>query len=342
MGKKEKAKKKWYQVLGIIALVIVAVAAVFLLAVRLYFRLPVKSYYDASEKAFRIPGLSDGFIPQGLDYDEEISSFWVTGYMNDGSASPIYVVDGKTGTVTHTAFMTKEDGSPFTPHAGGLSVYGDYVYVAGGHDCCLYVFERSAILKAIVTNVPYAGIFETKLEDGNGIGVAFTAIDDGVLYAGEFYREANYPTLDSHKMTTPAGDYNQALIAAYEISDAKNSKFGLSPKPIGVISVTDQIQGMAVHGGKIYLSSSYAVAFSNIYVYDMAKATKTVYETEKAYVPMFVLDSASLEQTVKIPPMSEEIVFVDDKMYTMCESASSKYIFGKFTSAQWCYSTKMN
>ena len=37
--------------------------------------------------------------------------------------------------------------------------------------------------------------------------------------------------------------------------------------------------------------------------------------------------------------MSEEIVIVDGKLYTMCESATNKYIFGKFTSAKYCYAT---
>ena len=39
--------------------------------------------------------------------------------------------------------------------------------------------------------------------------------------------------------------------------------------------------------------------------------------------------------------MSEEIVLVDGKTYVMCESASDKYKFGKFTGAKWCYATDL-
>ena len=39
--------------------------------------------------------------------------------------------------------------------------------------------------------------------------------------------------------------------------------------------------------------------------------------------------------------MAEEIVTVDGKLYTMCESATDKYIFGKFTSAKYCYAADL-
>ena len=56
-------------------------------------------------------------------------------------------------------------------------------------------------------------------------------------------------------------------------------------------------------------------------------------------LPLYALDSGALLEDGVIAPMSEEIVIVDGKLYTMCESASDKYIFGKFTSAKWCYAT---
>ena len=55
-----------------------------------------------------------------------------------------------------------------------------------------------------------------------------------------------------------------------------------------------------------------------------------------------MFDSASQKSAKKIAPMSEEIIIVDGKLYTMCESASNKYIFGKFTSSDHCYATDLN
>ena len=59
-------------------------------------------------------------------------------------------------------------------------------------------------------------------------------------------------------------------------------------------------------------------------------------------VPRYVLDSSTQKGDIKLAPMSEEIVIVDGKLYTMCESATNKYIFGKFTSAKYCYATDIS
>lgn len=44
----------------------------------------------------------------------------------------------------------------------------------------------------------------------------------------------------------------------------------------------------------------------------------------------------------KLAPLAEEILVVDGKLYTMCEAATDKYIFGKFTSAKYCYATDIS
>ena len=54
-----------------------------------------------------------------------------------------------------------------------------------------------------------------------------------------------------------------------------------------------------------------------------------------------VLDNASLIESIKIAPMSEEISITNGKCYIMCESASNKYKFGKLTGGKWCYSIKL-
>ena len=81
-----------------------------------------------------------------------------------------------------------------------------------------------------------------------------------MIYVGEFYREENYPTPDSHKYKTAAGDDNTALILAYKLDAA--APLGISDK----IECADPwraglVQGMCFDAdGRIYLSTSYAVA----------------------------------------------------------------------------------
>ena len=84
------------------------------------------------------------------------------------------------------------------------------------------------------------------------------------------------------------------------------------------------------------------MAFSHLYEYDLSKsATGGKVTLMGAELPLYSLDNGSLTADYKIAPMSEEIVLVDGKTYVMCESASDKYKFGKFTGAKWCYATDL-
>ena len=96
--------------------------------------------YKHSEKEFTIPDINSGFIAQGLTYDARSDCFFMTGYMNDKSASPIYMVEKSTNKYVKKLLMQNPDGSEFHGHAGGMTVHGDYIYVAGSGDSCLYVF----------------------------------------------------------------------------------------------------------------------------------------------------------------------------------------------------------
>lgn len=320
---------------------LVALVAIVLVAAIGYFRLSVASYYSASKKEFVIPALSDDFVPQGMHYDKSSDSFLVTGYSSSGEASPIYIVSREDrGEFYKTVRLANEDGSDFKGHAGGIVVAGKYVYVAGGDDRCLYVFSCDEIFNAKDgEKVVCKGAFSTKFSDSDYVDVSCVTVIGNRIIIGEFYREVGYPTLDSHKRTTKGGDYNQALAVAFELS--AEEEFGIVPTPVCAYSMTDEVQGMYFADGKIYLSTSYGVAFSHILEYDVSRvneASITVLGTE---TKLYELDSASLSYDYKIAPMSEEIEFVDGRLYVMCESASNKYIFGKLTGGKWCYSTDL-
>ena len=139
-------------------------------------------------------------------------------------------------------------------------------------------------------------------------------------------------------MTTRAGDYNQALALAFGFSDGPDAVFGLAPEPAAAYSLPDLVQGMCFHDGRVYLSTSYATAFSHVCGYDVARLEA---QGEIAGVPLYAMDSASLVEDRKLPPMSGEIEVVDGRMYTMCESASRKYYFGLLTGGSWCYATEL-
>lgn len=341
--KKENAKKKKsiWKTLLIVLCVVLAVLLVAVGGFVGYLRLSVGDYYAASEQAFRIPGLHENFVPQGFHYDEKNDHFLVGGYCSDHSASPVYVVDAESGETVHTVRLAKADGSDFCGHAGGIAVYGDFVYVAGGDDRCLYVWSYEELLTVEDGGtIACLGSFSTKASDEDFVDVSFVTVSGDRLLLGEFYDEPSYPTLDSHKMTTSAGDYQQAVAVEYHLSES--AEFGIDPTPVAAYSLPDCVQGLTVDGDTIYLSTSYGLSFSQIYEYRQSEMTDEGEIALLGYdLPLYAMDSASLVHTYEIAPMSEEMVMLDGKLYVMCESASNKYMFGKLTGGEWCYATDL-
>lgn len=329
---------KVFKTILIILCCVIGFVLLLIVGARAYFRLPITEYYANSEKAFIIPGLSDGMVHQGLAYDSENGVFFITGYRPDKKASQVSLVSRADGKEMKRINLANEDGTAFTGHVGGITLHGDYVYVADSKG--LVIFNKADFTAAKSgDSVSAAGLFKTYTENDR-LHVAFTHVEGDKIYVGEFYREANYPTPDSHKYKTAAGDETNALIIAYKLDPS--APFGISDKIEFAYSVTSLVQGMCFDAeGKIYLSTSYAVAFSHIYRYDEPVREGEVTVLGQT-VPRYVLDRSSLGCDIKLAPMAEEIVIVDGKIYTMCESATNKYIFGKFTSAKYCYATDLS
>lgn len=325
-------------VLGLMALFLLACIAV--LGFRAFVMLPVTDYYLASDRAFEIPGLEDGAVPQGFCHDAANACFLMSGYSNDGEASRIYVIDAESGELRHSVALKKENGKAFKGHVGGVAVFGDYLYVAGGGDGCIYVFDYATVISG-TESATVIGTVPLSLGAEDEISASFVFTDGTRLIVGEFYRADGYDTPESHHVTTKNGDLNRAL--ALEFTLSADCELGIAPNPTCAYSLPDQVQGVCVDGDKIYLSTSWGLSFSYIYEHDMTKlsdeGTITLQGNE---LPLFALDSGSLTETYQLPPMAEEIAMLDGRLFVVGESASEKYIFGKFTEGKWCYSTDLS
>lgn len=329
---------KFFKKLAIIISTFICVLIFVVFGFRSFFMLSTNDYYNASIKAFEIPGINDNFVAQGLDYDVRSDSFFVTGYISK-KASPIYMVN-KTNKKVKKVKLYMDDKELIT-HAGGIAVTDDYIYIAGGSEHCLFVYSYEQVINANNNDkVNALGTFSLEINKDDYLGPAFVLRNENELIVGEFYRKQNYKTLDSHKITTKNGDYNQALALSFSLT---SDEFGLSTKPNKAYSLPDLVQGMCFYEDKIFVSTSYGLAFSHILSYDVNKLVRqddvTILDTT---LPLYALDSASLIKKTKIPPMSEELIVLDNRLYVMCESASNHYIFGKFTSSMWCYATKLD
>jgi len=113
----------------------------------------------------------------------------------------------------------------------------------------------------------------------------------------------------------------------YEIDT--NSSYGIkSTTPVSCISMPNQVQGMTfTKDGNIMLSTSYSIHASKLLIYENVlnvTPSKTITINNKQ-IPLYVLNSQNLIKQIIAPPMSEELVLVNNKVYILFESACSKY-----------------
>lgn len=312
----------------LIILAIVLGAILLLLAgIRAGERIIYADFYAKAEKEFRIPGLSENYVPQGLDYLPEAQSFISCGYMSKGDASRVYLIDAD-GKATY-AEMKNADGSDHTGHTGGVSHFDKYLYITDSDGLDVFWLDDLTSGKTSLVKIGSVKTFNDP---------AWCYVYGDYILAGSFYRAEDYETPMEHRLTTPAGDQNTSMITVFKL-DA-DQPFGVDPTPVAAISAPDQVQGLCVTDtGEVAISTSWGFATSYIRLYDTEKLTPNgTFAVNGVEVPLVYLESAAEARTIKAPPMSEEMVCLDGRLYILNESACNKYIFGKLMSANDLYS----
>lgn len=329
--------KKALAIVGICVGGIVALVALAIIVIIAGEPLFYAGYYSAARREFPLPGMRDGLVQQGLT--EKDGVFLSCGYMADGeSASRIYVTRGAGASDTTYVELLLEDGSPYLGHAGGLSAYGAYVYVCDSERQRMIVYSADDVMaeSSAGESVTPVGAF------GVHTNASFCYVADDTLYVGEFYRASNYPTAESHHLTTPAGDEQHALVVCYSLTPDGELGLANGTTPTRAYSVPDLAQGMCVtDDGRIVVSTSYALANSHNYVYTPSAQADGEIDVNGTTVPLYCLDSAALDHDIVLPPMCEELVFADGRVYSIGESASDKYIFGRLLRAKFVWSYEL-
>ena len=298
-----------------ISVIVALILAIGIFAIVWFKGKTYKNFYAHATQEFEVPGLDEGFTPQGLTHYDNENCFLVSGYMKDGSASRIYVVGQQT-----KYFTLKLNGEDYVGHAGGIATYGSFGYLVG--DKHLYVFN---IIDAVELENGQSINILSEFEAPNGAD--FINIQDGQVYIGEFYHETKYPTSAKHHITTSDYDMNYAVTYVYDISDSKQYYFDIND-PTYAISTTEKIQGMCrASNGEVVLSSSWSLSDSNIYIYkSLSQLESQTFEfSADKNIQMYVLDNSNLIKTLVAPSMSEEIVLHDGKVYLIFENACQKY-----------------
>ena len=293
----------------------------------------LSDYFQNSMPALRVPDLSSGFIPQGLACDPDSGCFLITGYMDNWSQSPIYIIDQSSSANPKRVNMLTEDGGSFRGHSGGLSVMDGRTYIAGSTKACIYSVPMSSLTDAGNGDSLNAEKRISLRTEDDYIRASFTSVDGDILYVGEFHRSPLFYTHRSH-LVKQDGVRQKAYLAGFRIDE------DMSAVPVCVYSIPDHVQGACFYDGYVFLSRSHGFLPADILSYSLddleQSDTRTVLGRE---VPLYILSESNAEKITVIPPMSEEIVAVNGRMYILYESASNRYIIGKALGLNMVYST---
>lgn len=262
-----------------------------------------------------IPGLNDGFVPQGLSYDGE-GGYIHSGY-GDGHLLKLYLVNGESSKLV---IPVDENGTPWEGHGDGVARAGDFVHVASESKLIIFSY---ADLKAAKDGDRVASICTFPVDTN----ASFCFATEEAIYVGEFYRAVDYETDPTHYTTTPAGTTHRALVSCYPLT-ANGAIIG--KYPLYSISIRDQVQGFAVKDNVFMLSSSWGLASSKLDFYNGLTDVGDSIDVSGKSVPLYYLDATTHQKTVDMPAFSEGLAIVGDRVVISFESACNKYVVGKF------------
>ena len=290
------------------------------------------SFNKKATAEYVVPGLKQGFVPQGMDVWEAEGVLLISGYFKDtknSQSSVIFAVSLDSGKLVGEYFLKNADGSYYTGHAGGLAVTPYNLYFSEG--AALHRIPLS-IIKALNGKGEISVVEKISVP----VRASFCNYSDGILWVGDFYYGTSYPTDEYRHMTNRDGKQYCAWSVGYYLADSEDEftdeKYNANlpyATPDTVLSIDERIQGFAVVGDYIALSQSYGrTSNSTVYLY------KNVTKTEAAHtsvtlngksVPVWFLDSAALSEKYTTLPMSEGLAVYNGELYILFESGASYY-----------------
>ncbi len=292
----------------------------------------LKDFYEKSEDAFVIPGLNEGFIPQGLFYDEAHDVFLISGYYeNKVLPSKVILLDGEGSFIKSVSAVYQDNGKNSFGHFGGVAAFEDNVYVATTG--VTLVLSLSDIINA--ENNANVTIKKSLYTD---VTCSYVNVCDGVLYIGEFKDKTVDGALKSpHKEMSKAGEIFYSRCNAFRLesgsacgirADMIDEEGNITPDFAFTSPLKAQGMARLSDGRIVYTCSETNLTNSNVYVFeDSAKGEpdKTLVINGKD-VPLYYCTLCDRLAKLKAPVMLEEITLKPDgTAYILCESAAMKY-----------------
>ena len=275
-----------------------------------------------------IPGLSEGFVPQGLTYLPERNWFLFSGYYSNASRT-IIAVEAGSGNVVKQIRLKNSDGTVYTGHAGGIATTAETIVVSSENKLrCLPIGD---FLDA--TNGATIGFVR---EIGVPNRASYCFCDDGAFWVGEFrYKQEEDKTDKDHRMSL-GGETFQSWLCGYVLNNGELplGPSGELPPPSYILVTPDKIQGASVSDGAVWLSVSYGRKNdSALLAFDSPFATNpdTHFTIGGTDVPAWFLGKGRRVLSVTAPPMTENLCRVGNDVFIVFESGAKKFLHnGKY------------
>lgn len=272
-----------------------------------YARINIFYQYHKQEykDSFKIYGNTGNYVPQGLTYSDKYNVVLQTSYQSDHDASMLFVVDFKSHKLLKSLKLIDMDGNNNSHHVGGITTDNETVWISNDYEVEEYSLEE--ILNTTEDTIQSKGVYDLPIRGD------FCTYHDGILWIGDFYLKPFYDV--------PNGN---PLLFGYKVEDSIHYSL-----PEVVISLPKMVQGLTFDDDDHFvLTESFTYLInSNFSIYqNVLEKDSSLNITVNAHkIPYYQLNRENLIKTIKLPPMAEELFYLDDSYYILFESSTDHY-----------------
>lgn len=304
-------------------------------------KMAFSSYNEVSEKFCEIPALDTDFAPQGLAYSDYLDKILVCGYMNDGGASRIYVIEPSDGECEKFVKLKETNGEEYTGHCGGIAAFETNAWVVSGK------YARRISLDTL-KNTENEAFVQFVDKFNSGTRASYINCSNGILWVGEYHKNGDtYVTEETHHLVSPNGEEMKAWTCGYILESGNPTGFDYDPNsketvvPDYILATESMCQGFAqLSDGRFITSISGQITKSELNSYknvivEPSDGTVTVSGEE---VGIWFLDSEQMISTTNALPRSEGIDNYNGKLLVLYESGCKKLFASQIVRTEFIWS----
>ncbi|MFC4993188.1 hypothetical protein [Rubritalea tangerina] len=255
-----------------------------------------------------IPGLAQGYVPQGLCHSPQHTSFFISHYKK-GHTSYVSVVHQDSQKLTTSFALHHQDASPHRGHVGGISIHNNALYIASDQLILKFELPPKNLWRHHTS-------LRASAQWASPSAASFCFSSPNTLFVGEFTHHSmwskSYSSKLLPKLNSPTHPNNSAVLC---LSNHKTPDH-----PHTFITLPSRVQGLVITPSHYILSRSYGRRNnSSIEIFSKPLTQQTSPQPLLHLLPQNKIAKHTL------PPMSEGICLYKNQLVVLFESAASPY-----------------